>query len=175
MSYFWKKDSVKKFSILFSVLAMAVLFSYCEKDDICDQPTTPRLIMEFYDIANPTVPKNVSQLEVTGVGLEDSLAVFNGENRVELPLDVSLDTAAYSFVINSTNTAADNEDVVTFNYTRNSIFVSRGCGYKTQFTLGPAPFSQVDGAAADGLWMQNITVTQPNIFNENEVHVKVYF
>jgi hypothetical protein len=44
------------------LLFVAFFFSSCEKDDICSEDNTPRLIIEFYDIANPANTKNVSSL-----------------------------------------------------------------------------------------------------------------
>mgnify|MGYP006353373257 FL=1 len=39
------------------LLAVAFTFSSCEKDDICDAntPTTPRLVIGFYDFLNPAI------------------------------------------------------------------------------------------------------------------------
>ena len=45
------------------IISFLLLFAFglsgCEKDDICDAntPTTPRLIISFYDYNNPTVKK----------------------------------------------------------------------------------------------------------------------
>ena len=52
---------MKKIYLLFLI---AITFSSCEKDDICDAntPTTPRLIIDFYDATNPTALKNVINL-----------------------------------------------------------------------------------------------------------------
>ena len=51
--------------------------------------------------------------------------------------------------------------------------MSRACGFKTLFYLN---YTNPTVLTADGNnWIQNIVVTQPNIENENEVHVKIYF
>lgn len=166
-----------KKKILIPVLMLIAVFSWnCEKDDICSETTstTPRLIMQFYDINNPITPKNVTSLLVTANNGADTLAIFNAESKIELPLHILSDLTQYRFTINSNNTTFDNTEELTFNYTRDDMFVSRACGYKTIFVLDDtSPIIQDNGP--DGRWMQNVTVEQPNILTENEVHVSVLF
>ena len=163
--------------LLIPVVLLLAIFSWnCEKDDICSEntPTTPRLIMQFYNIDDPTAVKNVTSLLVTSNDGQDTLAIFNAQSKIELPLKILSDVTQYRFTLNSNSTAIDNTDELTFNYTRDDIFVSRACGYKTIFVLDPAtPFVQDNGT--DEQWMHNITVEQPNILNENEVHISVLF
>ena len=56
---------MKKIQLLFICL-FSISFSSCEKDDICEAttPTTPKLVIEFYDVLNRTVKKNVNNLAV---------------------------------------------------------------------------------------------------------------
>ncbi|CAM3277744.1 Lipoprotein [Flavobacterium longum] len=163
--------------ILIPVVALIALFSWnCEKDDICSEstPTTPRLVVQFYDINDPTTAKNVTSLLVSGTGASEALGVFSGVSQIVLPLRITEDQTQYTFTLNSNNTSIDNTDVLTFNYTRDQVFVSRACGYKTVFTLDDTtPFVQDDGS--DLRWMNNVTVEQPNILNEDEVHISVLF
>ena len=168
---------MKKISVL--VLLVAAILSGCEKDDICAETTatTPRLIIDFYDFTNPTLTKNVTNLGVIGEGLE-TVILFNGVSRIQIPLDLTKDISKYQFVLNygNSNAAFINTDNLQFNYTRNNVFVSRACGYKTLFTLsGTSPFVQTDATTPDGLWMKNITVLQSNINNENETHLSISF
>lgn len=167
---------MKKLFILIAIFLVASFFWNCEKDDICDQntSTTPRLIIHFYDAANPTLEKNITNLKATGTGSTEDPFVFTGVSEIELPLKTTEDTTTYSLIINSTSTTFDNEDFLTFHYARNEIFVSRACGYKTVFQLDPTtPF--VQDVTADGVWMQTIQVTQPNVQNEDEVHISVLY
>ena len=163
--------------VLIPVLMLIGLFSWnCEKDDICSEntPTTPRLIMQFYSIDNSTIEKEVSSLLVTANNGQDTLDIFTATSKIELPLRTAADLTQYAFTINSNSTAFDNTDVLTFNYTRDDIFVSRACGYKSVFMLDPTtPFVQDNGP--DLQWMQNVTVEQSNILNEDEVHISVLF
>src|SRR5690606_36804173 len=107
-----------------------------------------------------------------GQGSELPLATLSNVSEIELPLNTTQDLTTYRFTINSSNTAFDNEDLITFNHSRDDIFVSRACGYKTVFLLdATSPFVQTDGA--DLRWMQFVTVQHPDIQKENEVHISV--
>lgn len=173
MSYFWKNAEMKK--LLYLLLILAVVPS-CEKDDICDPntPTTPRLIITFYDVSNPEVVKNVNQLLVTGEGMDEPLATFNGVSKIELPLRTTDDYTQYSLVLNSNDTLNDNTDVLRFNYTRRTQYVSRACGYKTVFTLDDSnPLVLTENAPGD--WIHSIGLETYEIDNEDETHISVYY
>lgn len=169
---------MKKILLLLLLVALGLFTWNCEKDDICDEATstTPRIVLHFYDAANPTLEKNITNLRAAGDGSGADPIDVTGVAEVKLPLKTTGDATTYHLILNSTSTTLDNEDVLTFNYARNEIFVSRACGYKMIFQLDAAtPFIQSEGETPDGAWMQGIQVTQPNVENENEVHISVYF
>ena len=161
------------------LLFALVIFTSCEKDDICDPTTstTPRLIIEFYNAANPTVLRNVVNLKVTGVGQMDPLQTFNATNTIELPLKTTEDVTTYSFIYNSLDPINRNEDFFEINYSRENVYVSRACGFKSVFTLRDTePIVVTDNAALpDGNWIQNVIVQTNLVENENITHVKIYF
>lgn len=164
--------------IVFITLAMllAVSFWNCEKDDICAEGTavTPRVIIAFYDAANPTVLKNVTNLGVIAPTFSEGKA-FNGVSKIEVPLRTNATTTTLNFIQNGSDTDGlnDNLDAITFTYATNDVYISRACGFKTLFYLDPT--TPVSVTADSNNWIQNIVVTQPDIENENEVHVKIYF
>jgi len=173
-------------------LLLLVIFTStsCEKDDICDAntPTTPRLVIEFYNITTPSVLKNVTNLKVIGDGMTEGI-IFNasatGEDKyltngskISIPLKTDANSTKYSFILNSgnSNTTLIDIDEVTFNYTRKDVFVSRACGFKTLFTFDPSNSIVQTAVPATKLkWMQAISVEKSNIDNENETHIKVFF
>jgi len=167
---------MKKISLLFICL-FAISFSSCEKDDICEATTdtTPRLIVEFFDILNPTVKKNITNLAVKEINSSASL-VFNGTSKIQIPLKTNQDLTKYSFILNSTDVAIKNEDFLLFNYSRQTVFVSRACGLKTNFTLdSTTPYIRTETSISDGYWIQNVVIATSNITTEKETHVKIYF
>ena len=164
---------MKKIAFITLSLLLAVSFWNCEKDDICAEgtPVTPRVIIEFFDATNQTTPKNVTNLGVIATGFTEGFE-FNGTNKIEVPLRTNVDTTELQFILNGTdNDPANNETVaLTFNYGRSDVFISRACGYKTTFDVTnvlPTDFT--------GTWISSLTIEQPNIINENETHIKIYF
>ena len=150
------------------ILLVFLTFSSCEKDDICDAntSTTPRLVIQFYDFSNPTVLKNVTNLKVIGEGMTEGI-FFNGNgSTVSIPLKTTENSTTYRFIFNS-DLPSSNEEEIKFECTRENIFVSRACGFKTIFSL--------DKISSDLLWIKDIRIEKSNIVNENETHVKIYF
>jgi hypothetical protein len=172
------------------IISFLLLFAFglsgCEKDDICDAntPTTPRLIITFYDINNPTVRKKVTNLKVVGLDQDEGI-IFNesaldeakyltSSDSIAVPLRTNAETTTYDFILNSgnPNPLLINSDRLTFAYTHQETYVSRACGFKSVFqslTL------QRTDPNADGFWMQDIFIINPNIEYENETHIKVFF
>lgn len=178
---------------IIALLLIAVFFSGCEKDDICVDETTPRLIIEFYDVTNPSAQKNVVNLTAKADGVDKPIVfntallvddpnrfLFNG-NKLELPLKTDIiegesTLTRYHLVLNSTNAAASNEDILEFRYTAENVFVSRACGYKTIFQLNsPGGLTNLDPVAPDTKWINNINIEKYSIVTEDETHIKIYF
>ncbi|UOK41938.1 MULTISPECIES: DUF6452 family protein [Flavobacterium] len=165
---------MKRLTIIALSLLLANSFWSCEKDDICPEgtPTTPNLVIEFYDAAHPENLKPVTNLAVVAPGFSTGFA-YTGVSKIEVPLKTNEDQTILQFIQNGsdTNPANDNIDVLTFNYDRNDIYVSRACGYKTVFQLTEDPILTDDGSP----WVLSRFVAQPNIQYENETHIKIYF
>ncbi len=145
------------------LLSLCVLFAFlnCERDDICpeDVSTTPRLILEFYDISNQENIKNVSNLYVQGVGNVTPLSSFTGNaaiSLVELPLKTDDNSTQFRFIkdytVDDNGTPNDdsddiysgNEDLITINYVTENVYVSRACGYKTTYKAVDIEFDATD-------------------------------
>jgi hypothetical protein len=160
------------------ILVLSLFFHSCEKDDICtpETPTTPRLIIEFYDSENTSVLKQVANLAVKGQGLNTALN-FNLVSKIELPLKTSEDQTLYDFTINSTSaTSVFNVDKIEINYTRRDIYISRACGFKTYYSLNLLNSVVETNPENDTvLWIKDINVIRNNIENEDNVHIKMFF
>ena len=120
------------------IISLLLLFTFglssCEKDDICDAntPTTPRLVITFYDIASPTKTKNVTNLKVIGDEMEqgivfneslaedDSLRYVTSGSTVSIPLKVNDSTSTFKFINNSLSTTA-----ITVSYTHLTLPTNR--------------------------------------------------
>lgn len=175
---------LKTFAIAF---ILANSFWSCEKDDICPDgtPTTPSVVVEFYDIDNPTVLKNVTNLKVIALGMTEGI-VFNASaqdesryltngNKIRLPLRTTEDNTTYRLILNanSTNPSLVNEDTLSFTYARTDIYVSKACGFKTVFQLNAD--NPVLLPNDPNPWIGSAITQQSNIQNENQTHLKIYF
>ncbi len=158
-------------------------FSGCEKDDICDAntATTPMLVIDFYEFLNPSVQKSFLKLEIIEIDSPDRVLTFEHTNKIYLPLRTDSEISQYIFRLSyiNINQTLTNEDLVEIRYTKDDIYISRACGYKTNFTLlDPEPLNpnpKVTDFGSDELWIKEIIVRQPVITNENETHLDMLF
>lgn len=175
----------KQFLFLFAFLTILS----CERDDICAEgtATTPRLLVEFYDINNPDDLKSVSRLTVYGEGLPDpnppvanvdETILFNeNTTAVELPLIVGIDdntTITTRFILEKdTNLRLDEDDttqsdvdIIEITYTTEFVYVSRACGYKSIF-------NNLDVNLEEDSWISAVETIVTEVENENTVHVRI--
>jgi len=139
---------MNRFKII-GLLLLSLSFFTCERDDICpeDKPTTPRLIIDLFDATDQTVPKNVFDIVVVGIGNDFILEgyEFQDVGQFILPLKTDADETSYALIKDASiddngtpdDTADDfitgNQDIITVSYTREDQYVSRACGFKTVF------------------------------------------
>lgn len=172
--------------LFFLLIIVIFVFQSCEKDDICAEgtPTTPRMVIEFYDRQNTTVLKNVANLKVIGMGQENGI-VFNpqaqgesryyvNDNTIKIPLKTFENSTTYRFIINADLPSA-NEDIFTLNYSRNDIYISKACGFKTLFLLNSENIIPTNPEGDNNLWIESIEIFENNINNEEDIHLKIYF
>ena len=176
---------MKKISVIALIVLVLLSFWNCEKDDLCAEstPTTPRVVIEFFNNANPTELKSVTKLMieetvtnsklVADASLEetDDTRYLFTTNKIFLPLRTTVDQSVFNFTLNK-GEANEATDELLFDYTRKEIYISRACGYKTNFVI-TNPTTIV--TTLPGNWIQSITVENVTIDNENETHVKIYF
>lgn len=147
-----KKSHILIFGIILS-------FFSCEVDDICLEPTTPQLIIRFYDIANPTNKKAVNSLNIWIVG-KDSIIKNKKTDSIAIPLKTGANITTYKF---SSSNAVDE---ITYSYERNEVFVSRSCGYKIIF-------KNVTASKSTSNWVKQLIIIKPTVENEKNAHIKI--
>ncbi|WP_298537243.1 DUF6452 family protein [uncultured Algibacter sp.] len=181
---------VKFFKFLIIPLITVICFSLaCEPDDICPESTstTPRLIIDFYDANNQENLKNVFDLRIEGIGnttyldgkdLSGNEIAYDGAsnfNNALLPLKTDANTTQFVLIkeyefVDDTTPPKGNRDTITINYSRELVYVSRACGYKTIYkdvTLTIEP--------DDDNWMKSRQPLSDNqsVENEFETHFNV--
>lgn len=179
---------MKKISLfLILVLIIGIVLS-CERDDICPEssPTTPKLIVHFYNRVDTETIKFVPQIRVQGVNNDEVLEGYNAVNVQKLELPLRTDTTATQYRLrkdysNNNNGTPDdpnddfpngNEDIITIKYTTEQVFVSRACGYKTVFKNVSLTIEPDSGA-----WIvsrQSVTDNQ-SVEDETTAHFHLFF
>lgn len=151
------------------IIFLALLLSACEKDDICLLPTTPKLILRFYDAENPNSFKNVEHLSIWAEG-KDTISTYKDvtADSIALSLDTNSTQTIYNLKTSTSGNIVDNRyNKITIDYTKEEIFVSRSCGLKVHFNA-----VTID---SDNGWIQSITPnTIPTIDHETSAHFEIY-
>lgn len=158
------------------LLLMSLMFSACEKDDICVDGDTPLLVIGFYDVDDREVAKEVPTLVVRGnddSGTELAIIAYTDLSSVSVPLRPELTSTEFILSQNPTptDTTTVNLDTISFSYEATDKFVSRACGFVANYDNVSATFT----AELDSLnWIREIEVIVPLVENSNETHVKIY-
>ncbi|SHH48938.1 DUF6452 family protein [Winogradskyella jejuensis] len=194
---------MKKYAYLFLLISL-ILFS-CERDDICADgtPTTPRLLIEFFDAVDTEVSKTVTRLTIyaddanitipdnensSGAILVEPFEqerIFNrNSNSAGLPLKIDDEgetTITRYFFEKDTNLRLDednstnsNIDVIEITYETEFIYISRACGFKSIFKN-----IEIDIIDDGDNWIQNTrfantTDLQITVENEDTTHVQIF-
>lgn len=149
---------------IFSLLTFLIAFISCDIDDICVEPTTPNLVLRFYDATSTTTLKTTDSLYIWAEG-RDTLFFNQVLDSVAIPLDVSNTTTVYNL---SKGTLLLNQ--LTVDYLPEDEFVSRSCGFRVIFNDVDL---SVDNPANS--WISSITPDNiTTINNQNSAHVQVF-
>lgn len=151
----------------------------CEPDDICSQSiqTTPRLVIEFFNIENLLDNKIVPGLFAVGLDVDGNEIPIYGETVssreiIKLPLDGNRNTTEFLLYKNYNIVDGDIEgepSLITINYSTQYEYVSRACGYKNVYTI--QGFDIQDDADN---WMILFVVQSNEVNNENTTHIEIF-
>ncbi|MHC5201666.1 DUF6452 family protein [Myroides sp. LJL119] len=167
---------------LFAALILGIscfVVSSCEKDDICSQeePTTPSLVVEFFDYLDQEVPNN-GLVRAYVVGEPDHIIQSNS-NKIILPL--RLDASTTSWVLEISKQDQDQvsvfKDTLSFAYQVHTKYLNKACGYVSTFSLnqdGSSPL--LNGKKqSTGNWIKQYQTQKNEITDQNEAHLKIFY
>lgn len=159
------------FCITFTLIGL-ILWS-CERDDICPSatPTTPFLIVEFFDNTEPEENLNVQSLGYRIEGSDDIIPLGTVDS-IALPLDTNQNLTRIELISNVENENFTNADTVEFIYQVNEVYVNRACGFKAEFSNLSA-IREIETPSTDN-WIRSISVEQLNVENEQNTHVFIF-
>lgn len=149
----------------------------CEKDDICVDGDTPRLVITFFDYTATDNPRDVPKLRVIGLGNGAPVGTFADRTNLDsigLPMRADLTRTGFVLIANSADNAdgveTGNRDTLYFDYETRSVFISRACGFVPNFD-GLSASPQADA----NIWIDSIEVKQTTVANSTRAHVSIYF
>jgi len=159
--------------LLHFIVLMSVLLSSCERDDICAEstPTTPLLVIDFFDVDNPSEAKAPANLHLVEEGSDQGL-LFN-TTSISIPLRTDMDQTRYNFVLNFNSEDAENpenSDLLVFNHQRIEEYISKACGFRVTYQALQNEFIAGD----DNSWIDNITIVNTIIEDETEAHIRIF-
>lgn len=171
---------MKRIIPILLIASMLFYVSSCEKDDICVDGDTPLMVIGFFDIADTTLVKNVASIRIRNIDIDSILTNSSFSDRSESPdsLQVPLRSTATTTMYQIISESADDEeteletgniDTLTISYELGEAFVSRACGFVTNYNNISVTLSE--GAEN---WIQDIKVVQPNVENTDNIHVKIF-
>ena len=152
------------------IVGMVFLLVSCERDDICpaSTPTTPFLVIEFFDVAEPENNKTVQGLSYIAGNSVDTISIGNTDS-IALPLNTNQNTTQYQLIRNSNNLNIRNIDTIQFIYEVGEVYVNRACGFKAVFRDLSAIRTAENPISNN--WIRSISTEQLNVENEQNTHV----
>lgn len=163
---------LKRGTLLCSLLLASLLLVDCERDDICaeETPTTPLLIIKFFDDITRTDEKDAPNLRVrsTDEGAEAFIDLTTTDS-IMIPLKTDGLITEYEFAINS-GEDDENIDILNFQYITEEEFVSSACGFRVLYR----GLTESGVGGTDENWIEEISVQQLDVIDETVTHVYIY-
>lgn len=152
------------------ILALATLLVYssCEKDDVCVENDSVYVNLVFYDVEDGSTAKSVSGFSLLDLNGD---IVRNYDNTTVASIALVLPTSQSSYdLILQKRTEVDGltintNDTLNFNYTPKATYVSRACGYIRTYTD-----LSIDSTSN---WISGVIVNTPEINSNNDEHVAI--
>ena len=148
----------------------------CERDEICLEEITPKLIIRFYNENIPNEFKSVIRIKVNIEGIDGDYSnetITALTDSIAIPLQVTDNKTRFILTLqgNESEGTEDNLDTISLIYTQEDVFISRACGYKTIFNEAGANLTDDDDNWIKGLETKKDPL---QIIDENAAHIKIY-
>ena len=152
-------------------LTILIFLLSCEPDDIClsEIDDTPKLIIGFYD-KNSGNLKEVENLKIQGLD-NDQVYVFETIDSIGIPLINNKNLTTFNLTKNfeEDNVDSGNNDKMFVNYNPNWIYISRACGYITNYDIDNLIIeNDIEN------WIIDSEIITNSIKDEKNIHVKIY-
>ena len=152
------------------ILIFFVLFNFsCDDDDVCEENTTPFLVVVFRDKNNTEVNKTIDRIYVhrfdnasnSWVQIVDKSIT----DSIKIPLLIGDETQTK--LCFKRNLSTTQEDLINVNYIISRNYVSKACGFRT--TYKNVSYTQTLS------YFHHTTVPINEITDETQTHLYIYF
>ena len=152
-------------------LTILIFLFACEPDDIClsEIDDTPKLLIGFYD-KNSGNLKEVENLKIQGLD-NDQIYIFETIDSIGIPLINNKNLTTFNLTKNfeEDNVDSGNNDKMFVNYNPNWIYISRACGYITNYNIDNLIIeNDIEN------WIIDSEIITYSIKDEENIHVKIY-
>tara|TARA_S200000501_G_C20865548_1_gene761768 strand:- start:2051 stop:2536 length:486 start_codon:yes stop_codon:yes gene_type:complete len=152
-------------------LTILIFLFACEPDDIClsEIDDTPKLLIGFYD-KNSGNLKEVENLKIQGLD-NDQIYIFETIDSIGIPLINNKNLTTFNLTKNfeEDNVDSGNNDKMFVNYNPNWIYISRACGYITNYDIDNIIIeNDIEN------WIIDSEIITYSIKDEENIHVKIY-
>lgn len=159
------------------ILGLFLMLASCQSNDICtlDNPSTPGIIIKFYDIERPGRTKAVKNLNATEIDAD--VYYFSepvSDTVIRLPLRTDQNTTTWNLFTEKTigDTIETKHSVLKINYIPEEIYISRACGYSIEFLETEMELLNENSAEN---WIKALEFPRTNtIENEREPHLYIF-
>jgi hypothetical protein len=167
--------------ILVPGVVLLMLITGCQRDDICPESTqtTPMLILSFYDVNDRESYKSPTNLSVRSMVSDSIKTLYQRINpdTIQIPLRTDQNTTTYTFTL--FDAEEDDEDpeftpdtdTLTFTYGTEEVYVNRACAYKVIYNSLKLT---IEGGE-EGEWIDSYIIEEPNIEDDTESHISIFF
>ncbi len=147
---------------LFLLLSAVLLFfSGCNQSPRCLEETDVFLHARFLTLDDGRDRDTIlAEVQVYGLGREDSLLVDGDAGRLTLPLDAHYDSCAYVIAHETLR------DTLTFRYSRSTRLLSFECGFIAEFDKLKVRYTTH--------FLDSLAVVNDFVTNTNDENVKIY-
>ena len=152
-------------------LTILIFLFACEPDDIClsEIDDTPKLLIGFYD-KNSGNLKEVENLKIQGLD-NDQIYIFETIDSIGIPLINNKNLTTFNLTKNfdEDNVDSGNNDKMFVNYNPIWIYISRACGYVTNYDIDNLIIENDNEN-----WIIESEIITYRIKDEENIHVKIY-
>ncbi|MGY6647308.1 DUF6452 family protein [Wenyingzhuangia sp. IMCC45574] len=154
---------MKKISLLLLGLGIFTAFYSCQ-DEFCVEPTTPELIIRFYN--KDSINESTKRIALVAKVDDVTIPYFNVNtgDSISFPINTQDTSVTYEFSIQD---SVPSTEILTINYTVEDVFVSRACGFKSVF-------KNLTIESTKDNWIDSIVQVTNEINDQTQAHVKIY-